>query len=82
MYQQLEPHAKALNNLPKTLAAPNSAALIDALSAALAATAQKMGAMSKTQGMNRTTASDLTKLRDGFLAASRVVVRLHEQKGA
>jgi hypothetical protein len=78
MYQQLEPHAKALNNLSKTLAAPNSAAL----SAALAATAQKMGAMSKTQGMNRTTASDLTKLRDGFLAASRVVVRLHEQKGA
>jgi hypothetical protein len=79
MYEQLEPYAKDFNDLQKTLADPHGAARVDAIRAALDATAQKI---SETQGTNETARNDLAKLYRGFLAASRVIVRLQEQQAA
>ncbi|MGF6768152.1 hypothetical protein P3T18_000622 [Paraburkholderia sp. GAS199] len=77
MYEQLETHASAFNDLQKTLADPAGAPTVDAIRQALDATAQQV---SETQGATDLERNNLAKLYRGFLAASRVIGRLQEKQ--
>ncbi|MBN3728526.1 type III secretion protein [Burkholderia sp. 22PA0099] len=77
MYEPLEPHAKDFNDIRTLLNAPDSQARVNALRAALDATAEKIGATPSTNELDR---SNLAKLYRGFLATSRALAKLQEQR--
>ncbi|MBB3000368.1 type III secretion protein [Paraburkholderia tropica] len=77
MYQHLEPYGSEFNDLQKTLANPAAAPRVDAIRAALEATAQQI---SETQVVNEVDRNNLAKLYRGFIAASRVIARLQEKQ--
>lgn len=79
MYEQLDAHGSAFNDLQKTLADPARSAQVDAIRAALDATAEQIGA---AQGATDVDRNNLARLYRGFLAASRVVGHLQDKYAA
>ncbi|WP_186062502.1 type III secretion protein [Burkholderia gladioli] len=77
MYEPLEPYAKDFNEIRTLLNAPDSQDRVNALRAALDATAEKIGATPSTNELDR---SNLAKLYRGFLATSRALAKLQEQR--
>ncbi len=77
MYEALEPYAKDFNDIRTLLDSPDSQARVAALRAAVDATAEKIGATPSTNDLDR---SNLAKLYRGFLATSRALAKLQEQR--
>lgn len=79
MYELLEPYAKNFNDIRALLNAPDSQARVNALRAALDATAERIGATPSSNELDR---SNLAKLYRGFLATSRALAKLQEQRAS
>jgi len=79
MYENIEAHAVAFDNLRVTLGQPDSALQVSEICSALEATAQKIA---DTQGETAEDRNNLSRLYRGFLAASRVVGHLQEKHSA
>ncbi|CAB3764367.1 type III secretion protein [Paraburkholderia humisilvae] len=77
MYEDIEKHAAAFDNLRKTLASPDGDAGVMAIRKALEATATKIA---ETRGATEVDRDKLSKLYRGFHAASRVIAHLHERQ--
>lgn len=81
MYEPIEACATDFNEFQRILADPGRASSerIEAIRIALAATAENI---SKETGSNEIERNDLAQLYRGMLAASRIVERLQEKRGA
>lgn len=79
MYEQIEAHGSTFNDLQKSLADPGKTAQVNAIRAALEATAEQIGSAQGTTDLDR---NNLARLYRGFLAASRVVGHLQDKYAA
>ncbi|WP_323073935.1 type III secretion protein [Mycetohabitans endofungorum] len=76
MYEALEACATDFNNLPEVI---NDASKVELIRSALDATARRV---SEEVGETEGDRDSLAKLYRGLLAASRIVVQLHEKRNA
>lgn len=77
MYETLESCAAQFNELRQLLADPDKRDRVDALRAALAATAANIA---ETPGTNAVERDELAKLYRGMLAAERIIAHLQEKR--
>lgn len=79
MYEALEAHMKDFNDIRAVFDAPDSAARVTQLRAALDATAERISSVNTDSDFDR---SNLAKLYRGFVATSRVLGKLQETRNA